>query len=604
MRIQPFPSRRHLCFYWCLSASKIFSLLQSEIFTKAQNVEFETLDSILLYDILPPSSPRCRHTKASSTQEENVGQTLEKSFFSFEHSLSSSQWYGESGDLEPFLFQAEMHHDDPDPARTWTLRVGQGGNIYSFRGAYGEAIPPQEPFGAAFVDEVWQMVSVNQIHNRDSNLPPYFIHQAGVYMNQKELNNKHFYSPSIARHCETKNDIWQCSFGSWGQQANIPSIFQSHTLYFNRYQDCGDGVIEVTSVIQNIAPHKNGGPSGDVPETLSYLNVPWAGVRTSTLQNLLLSDPSGRLHLQHPLQFFGSEQTIPDLKETGGFTTFTQNLKLSNHGFDPDQYELPEAGENGQALPHHQAKKKRKKRIQQKKAMEASRLARIVQLPLGQNGTKFCQDDNTKTNQLSSANNILGTSNDVQENDEIEKELRLIVKSNKACSESPGHTDHFGRRILRIMIKSTVEIKTGERVCNLYFRNSRTGEQFVVMFILHWSWGGDSIYFSPADDHVTADYVNARFREWDEVQVAYAETGKEDQDNLALTFVHGVGAENDGYSKSKTRLPSRLRFGATHWRRQFTVFVSFGTNLMSKTFLFSIRLTHDCEDSHCICFHF
>ena len=45
---------------------------------------------------------------------------------------------------ESTVFKAELdytHAGDPD--RSYTLRIGKGGNVYSFRGVFGESVPPQ-----------------------------------------------------------------------------------------------------------------------------------------------------------------------------------------------------------------------------------------------------------------------------------------------------------------------------------------------------------------------------------------------------------------------------------------------------------------------------
>ena len=38
---------------------------------------------------------------------------------------------------------AEFGHADANANRSWTLRVARGGNVYSFVGPFGEAMPPQ-----------------------------------------------------------------------------------------------------------------------------------------------------------------------------------------------------------------------------------------------------------------------------------------------------------------------------------------------------------------------------------------------------------------------------------------------------------------------------
>eukprot|EP00568_Trieres_chinensis_P000106 CAMPEP_0183306374 /NCGR_PEP_ID=MMETSP0160_2-20130417/10812_1 /TAXON_ID=2839 ORGANISM="Odontella Sinensis, Strain Grunow 1884" /NCGR_SAMPLE_ID=MMETSP0160_2 /ASSEMBLY_ACC=CAM_ASM_000250 /LENGTH=50 /DNA_ID=CAMNT_0025469729 /DNA_START=52 /DNA_END=200 /DNA_ORIENTATION=+ len=44
-----------------------------------------------------------------------------------------------------------------------------------------------------------------------------------------------------------------CSFASWGQQAHVPTQFQSDVLYVHRYRDCGSGILEYTQGVLNVA---------------------------------------------------------------------------------------------------------------------------------------------------------------------------------------------------------------------------------------------------------------------------------------------------------------------------------------------------------------
>ena len=531
-------------------------IIIANIFIEAQSIDFEILDSVLLQDILPPSSPLCRYDE---TTEENE----KRSFASFEHKKSPSVWNAKYTELEPKLFLAEINHDDPDPSRIWKLRVGQGGNIYSFRGAFGEAIPPQNHLNGPFVDEVWQMVSVNQIQNRNPESPPYFVHQGGTYMNKNEFEIP-FFSPNIAKHCEQKAGISQCSFGSWGQHAHIPTIYESSVLYFNRYQDCGNGVLEVTSVIQNIAK---------IPETLGYFNVPWGGVRTSNLQNLFLSKPDGEMYLHFPIQSFGAETIMPNLKDTGGYTSFVKDVKKSNYGFDPNQFYMPEVGNDGKVLPIHEVEKRRKQRRLKKIEMENAN-AKIAQ----QNKTNICEDEDMKGDNLSSAKiNVIS-----KEIDTSKSKLRLVIKNNNPCRESLNHSKHFKRRIFKLDIKPTVEIKSGEKVCSFIFENKRNGEKFAVQQILHWAWAGKEVYFSPMDDHVSPRYINERFLAGDRIKVTYTDLGTQGEDSLALTFVHGVDKDS---RKNRIQLPSRLRFGITDLGRDYTVYVS-----LFSQFMFSMDL--------------
>jgi hypothetical protein len=58
------------------------------------------------------------------------------------------------------------------------------------------------------------------------------------------LTKKPFYSPSVAAHCSKATRT--CAFANWGQHAHVATEFTSPMIYFTRYQDCGDGVVEVT----------------------------------------------------------------------------------------------------------------------------------------------------------------------------------------------------------------------------------------------------------------------------------------------------------------------------------------------------------------------
>ena len=110
---------------------------------------------------------------------------------------------------------------DPDqigaPAggrRSWTIRIGTGGNLYSHRAPdlHGESFPPQAHPGAPWVDEVQQTVSVNlRLNNRSPYNKPYFVHQAGVYQRDGPYTDAPFWGPSLARHCAGSS----CSFASW-----------------------------------------------------------------------------------------------------------------------------------------------------------------------------------------------------------------------------------------------------------------------------------------------------------------------------------------------------------------------------------------------------
>ena len=219
---------------------------------------------------------------------------------------------------EQKAFLAEMSHTDSEAHYSWRLRVGPSGNVNSFIGPFSEAIPPQKHAAGPWIDEVWQMVAVSQANQRQASVTgkSYFIHQAGTYQRDSTTIADPFYSPSIAKHCAGNT----CYFASWGQHAHVPTPFHSRLLYYTRYADCGDGVLEVTYAMHHDAT---------ASETVEYLNVPWGGVRTTQLRDFLVSQPGGGPASQAALHTWGSAEEvgmIKNLNMLGGYTTFAEDL--------------------------------------------------------------------------------------------------------------------------------------------------------------------------------------------------------------------------------------------------------------------------------------
>ena len=106
-------------------------------------------------------------------------------------------------------------------------------------------------------------------------------------------------------------------------------------LNFNRYKDCGDGVFEYTTL-----RHNNVGNE----DALNYLNVPWGGVRKSTLSDLVVPFKSGERQYDS-LPGWGSgdtTNTIFPVSDTEGYVMFPEDLPDLNTGIkDGDPYALP-----------------------------------------------------------------------------------------------------------------------------------------------------------------------------------------------------------------------------------------------------------------------
>ena len=104
----------------------------------------------------------------------------------------------------------------------------------------------------------------------------------------------------------------------------------------NRYRDCGEGVLEFTQVLHNFDDDGSGGDVWD------YFNVPWGGVRTSNLNDMVFAQPNGATPVIHDKDATGAEgipawgdstyysvgasSSIKSLSSTGGHCVFAQNL--------------------------------------------------------------------------------------------------------------------------------------------------------------------------------------------------------------------------------------------------------------------------------------
>jgi hypothetical protein len=200
-------------------------------------------------------------------------------------------------------------------------------------------MPPQNRNDSPWVDEVHQSVSVNLNLNQQEGqcnsetCPAYFNHGAGTYQRDSPYTDVPFYSPSLAKSCSGAT----CTFAAWAQQAHVATIFTSPVITLNRFTNCGDGIIEHTEMIYNFAP------AGSSPTIIdqTYFNVPWSGVRASTLPYALEPDAAtGELSYDDPntidycpLCPWGSDQAggpqgrcaMDDLSNLGGYTSFVAN---------------------------------------------------------------------------------------------------------------------------------------------------------------------------------------------------------------------------------------------------------------------------------------
>ena len=258
----------------------------------------DKIDDAIANAILFPTSSLCNGA--------DIDDTTFSSLFS-----STGNWHQKNAQYEEDAFEIEMTHNDKiNSNHTWSMRIGKGGQIISLIGPYGEANANQAVSSSAWNDLVTQIVAVNSARN---NKPPYegypyFIHGSGPYMRDEGMPPP-FYNPLLAMNCEGN----QCTMINWGQQAHVPTVHRSDVLFYQRYRNCGNGVIEYDQVIHNYGSN-----------VLDYLNTPWSNVRTSSLPQMMISNKlSGELDEPLKVDFWRKNQ-VKNLDETGGFTTFAQ----------------------------------------------------------------------------------------------------------------------------------------------------------------------------------------------------------------------------------------------------------------------------------------
>jgi hypothetical protein len=116
--------------------------------------------------------------RSSSTKCPGAGSSTSFSA-TYTSTMSISQWHPLQATYEPDVFEVDIIHSDVNENRTWTLRIGKGGQISSLITKAGEVVANEEYPTSFWNDLVPQMVAVNGDLNTNTN--PNFIHQAGPY---------------------------------------------------------------------------------------------------------------------------------------------------------------------------------------------------------------------------------------------------------------------------------------------------------------------------------------------------------------------------------------------------------------------------------------
>lgn len=151
---------------------RLFVSLFLVICALSKPISADKLDVAIANAIFSDTSPLCKPIDSHTT-------------FSSVYTPSGSYWNFRNAEYEEDAFEIEMRHSDQNENRTWTMRLGKGGQVVSFIGPYGEVIPTQAQDKSAWNDLVTQPVAVSDDLNTPTN--PYFIHGSGPYMKDEGM---------------------------------------------------------------------------------------------------------------------------------------------------------------------------------------------------------------------------------------------------------------------------------------------------------------------------------------------------------------------------------------------------------------------------------
>ena len=273
--------------------------------------------AVPLLDVFPPS--------AAEAPAAERGETT----ITIDYAPSGSVWADGLDERQVFLAQLAHEKGKDD---SFALRVGQGGQIYSLRGAFGESVPPSwrdsRRERSPWNDEVWQFVAVcgryngidpllragkvsDDVQARWKTLPyktSFFIHNSGAYI-PGESAVQSLYCPLLAFEADAAARTVRTL--NWGLVPQVRTIHRSPILYSCQTRDVGDGVVELTWVVHNFSPRN------DV--VFDFLNAPWGGTRLTSLPVHAISGPDGQPRPR--AEMFPADQSgaAIDVAKTGGW---------------------------------------------------------------------------------------------------------------------------------------------------------------------------------------------------------------------------------------------------------------------------------------------
>jgi hypothetical protein len=229
-------------------------------------------------------------------QSNNTGTFTKQDSVSFDPSL----WAATNGiidwsdypDYAPYsevdVFHTQLTHTPAGAGDIgWTVRIGKGGQMYYIDiDGVGQITPPQRVFSAwnddCMTNHVWggpgntdpEMIATGSVFPRGSDTYEWtFIHGSGMYSkpHMDPINNKPFYNPLLVDGFNPNDRSYTVvNFGV----VTKPNINRSDVLFYHRYRDIGNGVLEMTYYCYNFGQR-----------TFELAQTPWWPVRPSVFPN-------------------------------------------------------------------------------------------------------------------------------------------------------------------------------------------------------------------------------------------------------------------------------------------------------------------------------
>lgn len=242
-------------------------------------------------------------------QSNNTGTFTKQNSVTFDPSL----WAATNGTIDwsnypnqiPYtesdVYHTELKHTKTsDPVDiSWTIRIGKGGHIYYLDiEGLGQIICPQR-YMSPWNDDC-MTTTVFSTNEKDDDLElggnesfvNGYIHGSGMYIKPQmdALNNKPFYNPILSENFDSNDRSY--TIINWGLVPK-PNINRGDVLFYSRYRDLGNGILELTFYCYNF---------GD--RVYDFAETPWFGFKPSKFSNIIKGGVNGSSNFElHNVDF-------------------------------------------------------------------------------------------------------------------------------------------------------------------------------------------------------------------------------------------------------------------------------------------------------------